>query len=103
MGDLCFGESGVKKVRMWGDSLEFGSDLFSRCPRLKTLILEPGVLHMPDRLAFGCVSLKQVIVPASLQSVGKQVVEKTPFEQQHQLPSPEYIFLKVLCGSARQL
>ncbi len=81
-GNLCFGESGVKKVRIFGDGLEFGTDIFSRCPKLHTLILEPGVLHMADRLAFGCISLKRVVVPDSLKSVGKQVVENTPFVRQ---------------------
>ena len=79
VGNLAFGESGVKKVHMSGDCLNFGSDIFSRCPRLKTLVLEPGVRHIPDRLAFGCSSLRQVILPDSLESVGKNALEHTPF------------------------
>lgn len=84
VGNLAFGESGVKKVHMSGDSLALGSDIFSRCLRLRTLVLEPGVRHVPDKLAYGCTSLKYVSLPDSLESVGRHAFEYTPFLQNTQ-------------------
>lgn len=43
------------------------------------MILEPGVSHIPDKLAYGCTALKQVILPDTLESVGRNVWEHTPF------------------------
>ncbi len=81
IGSLAFAQSGVKKARILGEGPGFGRDLFSDCPRLKTLILEPGVRHIPDRLAFGCTALRQVVVPDSLESVGRHPLENTLFLQ----------------------
>lgn len=79
IGSLAFALSGVKKARIFGDGLGFGRDIFSDCPRLKSLILEPGVRRIPDRLAFGCSALNQVVLPDSLESVGIHPFEHTGF------------------------
>ena len=79
VGSLAFARSGIKKARVFGSGLAFGRDIFSDCPRIKTLILEPGVRHMPDRMAFGCASLRQVILPDSLESVGRHPLVNTQF------------------------
>lgn len=78
---LAFAESGVKKVRMSGRGAWYGTDIFSGCRRLRTVILEEGVVHIPDKFACGCGNLKQVILPDSLESVGRNVWEHTPFLQ----------------------
>ena len=79
VGHLAFALSGVKKVRMGGSGKDYGSDIFSECPRLWGVILEEGVCHIPDKFAHGCRALRQVILPATLESVGRDVLEHTPF------------------------
>ncbi len=76
---LAFAQSGVKKVRMSGSGEGYGTDLFSDCPRLRTVVLDEGVCHIPDKFAYGCGALRQVALPKSLQSVGRNVWEHTPF------------------------
>ena len=78
VGSLAFAQSGVKKVWMEGSS-RYGTDLFSRCPSLRRVALEKGVRHIPDRLAYGCTALVQVLLPDTLESVGRNVWEHTPF------------------------
>ena len=79
VGSLAFAESGVERVRMAADGRSWGSDIFSGCDRLRELVLEEGVSHIPDRLAKGCAVLEQVILPGSLASAGVHVWERTPF------------------------
>ncbi len=76
---LAFAQSGVKRVRMSGGGEWYGTDLFSGCLRLRTVVLEEGVCHIPDKFAYGCRALRQVTVPESLRSVGRNVWEDTPF------------------------
>ncbi len=72
---LAFARSGVRRVQIAGSGLDFGQDVFGSCPRLKTLILEEGVRHIPDKLAYGCKALEQVVLPESLESVGCHALE----------------------------
>ncbi|MDE6518735.1 MAG: leucine-rich repeat domain-containing protein, partial [Acetatifactor sp.] len=43
------------------------------------VVLEKGVCHIPDKLAYGCTALKHVILPDTLKSVGRNAWEYTPF------------------------
>ena len=42
-------------------------------------MFEHGVRHIPDKLAYGCTGLKQVVLPDTLESVGRHALEYTPF------------------------
>ena len=79
VGNLAFAKSGVKKVHISADCRNYGDGIFSDCVGLKKLVLEEGVVHIPDKLAYGCTALEQVNLPSSLYSVGVNVWEKTPF------------------------
>lgn len=79
VGNLAFAKSGVKKVHISADCRNYGDGIFSDCIRLKKLVLEEGVVHIPDKLAHGCTALEQVVLPDTLTSVGVNVWEKTPF------------------------
>lgn len=79
VGNLAFAQSGVKKAFVDGDGRGYGTSIFFGALRLRSVILEEGVRHMPDRFAYGCTSLEEVILPETLESVGKHVWEKTPF------------------------
>jgi len=79
VGDLAFAESGLKKVSFSGDGQDFGTGIFSHCSRLRTLIMESGVRHIPHKLAFGCGELRNVSVPKTLKTVGKHALEGTCF------------------------
>lgn len=76
---LAFAGSGVQKARIGGTGRRYGTDVFGGCTGLQTLVLEEGVQHIPDKLAYGCTSLERVSVPESVQSVGRFPWEKTPF------------------------
>lgn len=76
---LAFAQSGVKRVHMRGSGVFYGSDIFYGCTRLRSLVLEHGVRHIPDKLAYGCSGLKQVVLPDTLESVGRHALEYTPF------------------------
>lgn len=79
VGNLAFAQSGVKRVRMEGSGREYGRDIFFQCLHLRRVVLEEGVRHIPDRLAYGCSALEQVALPGTLESVGRHVWEGTPF------------------------
>ncbi len=79
VGNLAFAQSGVEKVRMEGNARGYGTDIFSRCLSLSTIAIGKDVSHIPDKLAYGCTALKQVILPDTLESVGRNVWEHTPF------------------------
>lgn len=76
---MAFAESGVEEAWMGADCREYGGDIFSDCDRLKKMVLEEGVRHVPDKLAWGCAALEQVTVPDSLVSAGVTPWENTPF------------------------
>lgn len=79
IGNLAFAQSGLLEVQILSDGKEFGSDLFCDCTRLHTLLLGDGVRHIPDKLAFGCAALTTVSLPETIESVGRNAFEKTPF------------------------
>lgn len=79
VGSLAFAGSGVKRARIGGTGRMYGSDVFGGCRRLKTLVMEDGMLHVPDKLAYHCSALEHVSVPESVRSVGIFPWEKTPF------------------------
>lgn len=79
VGNLAFAQSGVKRAEVLGSGRRYGIGIFSGCTRLKTIVLGESVCHIADKFAYGCTSLKQVIFPKTLESVGKNVWEKTPF------------------------
>lgn len=76
---LAFAGSGVKRAQIGGSGRRYGADVFGGCRRLQTLTLSEGMVHIPDKLAYGCTALKQVSVPESVRSVGRFPWEKTPF------------------------
>lgn len=76
---LAFAESGIKKAKICNHAGNYGTDLFSGCRRLRTLILSEGVNHIPNKLAFECQTLKQVILPETIVSAGRNAWEGTPF------------------------
>ena len=76
---LAFAGSGVKKAQVGGSGIFYGSDIFSGCGRLGAVVFKRGVCHIPDKMAYGCTRLKQVVLPDSLESVGRHALEHTPF------------------------
>lgn len=83
VGSLAFAKSGLQKVRISGSKLvtgaEYGTDVFGDCRKLKSLVLEEGVRHIPDKLAFGCTALERVSLPRSLETVGRHPLEGSIF------------------------
>lgn len=79
IGSLAFAQSGVREARIFGSGTGFGTDLFAHCKRLVTLSLENSVRHIPDKLAYGCTALTKVLLPQSIQSIGRDALMKTPF------------------------
>ena len=58
--DLAFAKSGVKKAYIANSCEYYGTEIFGRCTNLKTLLLDEGVTHIPDKLAYGCTSLEKI-------------------------------------------
>ncbi len=79
VGNLAFSECGVRKASIDNCGKKYGIGIFSNCMQLKMLLLGENVCHIANKLAYGCTSLKRVILPTSLASVGRNVWEKTPF------------------------
>ena len=82
VGGLAFARSLVQKVWISGGSdmgKNYGTDVFGGCGKLKTLVLEEGVSHIPNHFAYGCTALVHVVLPQSLKSVGRHAFEKTAF------------------------
>lgn len=79
VGNLAFAESGIKKARILGSGVGWGRDIFTGCKRLRSVQLEQGVQHIPDRFAYHCEKLRQIQLPESLESVGRNVWEGTLF------------------------
>ena len=76
---LAFAECGVKKAKIRRTGRSWGNGVFFGCKRLKKIELEDGVVHIPDRFAYGCISLHEISVPDTILSVGRNVWEDTPF------------------------
>ena len=79
---LAFAKAGLQKVWISGGrntGKQYGTDVFGGCVKLKMLVLEEGVCHIPDKLACGCVALERVVLPNSLESVGRHALEGTAF------------------------
>jgi len=82
---LAFAKAGLQKVWISGGrntGKRYGTDVFGGCVKLKMLVLEEGVCHIPDKLAYGCVALERVVLPKTLESVGRHVLEGTAFLEQ---------------------
>lgn len=79
VGSLAFAKSGVREARISGSAGSYGSDIFGSCTNLERLVLDEGVKHIPDKFAYGCTSLGQVVIPDSLESAGRHALEGTPF------------------------
>ena len=79
VGSLAFAESGIQRAWISGSGRRYGTDLFGGCRRLEMLVLEEGLAHIPDKLAFGCTRLTEVVLPGTLESVGRHVWEGTPY------------------------
>lgn len=80
---LAFAKSSVQRVWISGGGYEtgknYGADVFGDCARLKTMVLDQGVRHIPDKFAYGCTGLVRVIWPDTLESVGRHVWEGSRF------------------------
>lgn len=79
---LAFAKSAVQSVRIMGGcetGSHYGTDVFCGCGKLKTLVLGEGVCHIPDKFAYGCRSLVRVVLPGSLESVGRHALEGTEY------------------------
>ncbi len=79
VGNLAFAQSGVKKAVVGGEGRAYGTGIFFGALRLRSVVLEQGVRHIPDRFACNCTSLKQVALPDTLESAGRHAWENTPF------------------------
>lgn len=83
---LAFAKSLVQKAWISGGGdtgKAYGAGIFRDCMKLKLLFLEEGVCHIPDQFAYGCTALGRVVLPKSLQSVGRHAFEgKTQGKQQ---------------------
>lgn len=82
---LAFAKSNLQRVWISGGNetgKQYGTDVFGGCVRLKTLVLEEGVCHIPDKFAYGCAALERVVLPETLQSVGRHALEGTAFLEQ---------------------
>ncbi len=74
---LAFAKSQVQKVWISGGcdtGKKYGSGIFRDCVKLK-LVFGIGVSHIPDQFAFGCTALKRIVLPKSLQSMGRHAFE----------------------------
>lgn len=77
---LAFAKSDLQRVWISGGNetgKNYGADVFGGCVMLKTLVLEEGVCHIPDKCAYGCAALERVVLPETLQSVGRHALEGT--------------------------
>ena len=87
---LAFAKSGVRRVWVSGSGEGgaggrlYGESIFADCVKLKTLEFQEGVRHIPDKFAWGCTALEEVILPDSLESVGRHPLEGTAFLKQWQ-------------------
>lgn len=92
VGNLAFAQSGVQYACLGGTGTAYGTDLFYGCCSLHTLVLEKGMRHIPDKLAYGCTALSQVKLPDTIESAGKNVWEYTPFLEEWNKTKPGSIF-----------
>lgn len=79
---LAFAKSSLQKAWISGGcetGNHYGMDVFGDCAKLKTLVLEEGVRHISDKLAYGAAALKQVVLPDTLESVGRHALEGSLF------------------------
>lgn len=92
VGNLAFAQSGVRRACLCGSGTGYGTDLFYGCRSLHTLVLEKGMRHIPDKLAYGCTALSRVMIPDTIESAGKNAWEYTPFLEEWNRTRPGSIF-----------
>ena len=83
--NLAFAKSNLQKAQITGGyetGKHYGIDIFGNCTRLKTLILEENVCHIPDKFAYGCAALSRLVLPQTLKSIGRHAVEGSRFLEQ---------------------
>lgn len=76
--NLAFAKSLVQKAWISGGcdtGKKYGAGIFRDCIKLKLLVFEEGVCHIPDQFAYGCAALGRVVLPKSLKSVGRHALE----------------------------
>lgn len=79
---LAFARSSLQKAWISGGretGKHYGADVFGGCARLRTLVFEEGVRHIPDKAAYGCAALDRVVLPETLESVGRHSLEGSAF------------------------
>lgn len=79
LGSNVFTASGVHNAVISCDPIEYGSNIFSQCQRLKHLIFEEGIRFIGDKFAFQCTHLSHVVFPNSLCQIGRNAFEGSPF------------------------
>lgn len=82
VGSLAFAKASLQKAWISGGcetGKHYGLDVFGGCVKLKMLVLEEGVRHIPDKLAYGCTALERIMLPKTLESVGRHALEGTAF------------------------
>ncbi|MDE7416906.1 MAG: leucine-rich repeat domain-containing protein, partial [Lachnospiraceae bacterium] len=96
---LAFARSNLQRAWISGGGhktgMHYGIDVFGGCVKLKTLVLEEGVCHIPDKFAYGCAALERFVLPKTLESVGRHALEGTAFLEewrQHAAEKEDEVF-----------
>ena len=77
LGDRCFSDSGITSLTVPGEVKFFGSEVFSYCRRLETVVFNNEMHAMGQWMFKECTSLRKVVFPKNLRSIAAQAFEGT--------------------------
>lgn len=97
LGNNVFTFSGLHKAVIACTPATCGTDVFSQCIRLEQLKFEEGVRYIGDKFAFRCEKLSVVILPSTLEGVGRHAFEGSRYLKE--LPAPKMAGTVFLDGS----
>lgn len=97
LGGNVFTFSGVQRAVVCCTPKEYKADVFSQCARLKKLVFEEGVTHVGDKFAFRCEKLGAVLLPSTVETIGRHAFYGTGYLKE--LPAPKMAGTILLDGS----
>lgn len=97
IGRNVFTHSGIRNAQVFCNPVSCGTDVFSQCGKMRRLTFEDGVRYVGDKFAFQCEKLAAVILPDSIESIGKHAFEGSRFLKE--LPANKTVRHILLDGS----
>lgn len=87
VGNGAFFQSGITSVSL-RSNLNYGEHAFDLCTRLSTVVVEEGVISIPNDLFYGCEGIKSLTLPTTLRTIGARAFDRLGYKYKDTAPVP---------------